>query len=110
MQALAEGDLTERARKRALESPMTPTESASDQKPRWSCPAVALGRDPRLPAAGAVLRRRYRGRMVEVQVLDRGFQFEGHNMNRSCNRSEVTGTRWNGYAFFRWPVTQGKSA
>ena len=34
-------------------------------------------RDPRLPAPGTVLTRRYKGRLLEVEVLAEGFEFEG---------------------------------
>ncbi len=111
MQALAEGDLTERARKRALEIANDADLRVHPTKASLVRPAVALGRDPRLPAAGAVLRRRYRGRMVEVQVLDRGFHFEGRKYESlSAIASEVTSTRWNGYAFFALAGSRGESA
>ncbi len=74
-------------------------------------PVVAKGRDLRLPAVGAVLRRRYRGRMVEVKVLDRGFEFEGRRYDSlSALASEVTGMRWNGFTFFGLARTQRESA
>ena len=111
MQALAEGDLTERARKRALEIANDADLRVHPTKAALARPAAVQGRDLRLPAAGAVLRRRYRGRMVEVQVLDSGFQFEGRSYDSlSAIASEVTGTRWNGYAFFALAGTPGKSA
>jgi len=85
MQALAEGDLTERARKRALEIANDADLRVHPTKASLVRPAVALGRDPRLPAAGAVLRRRYRGRMVEVQVLDHGYteQYEKQSKKKA---------------------------
>jgi hypothetical protein len=74
-QALREGDLSERARKRA-------GELANDADLRLrapvSLPASPLGEvvvspfrvlDPRRPMPGAVLRREYKGRLVEVRVL-----------------------------------------
>ena len=111
MQALAEGDLTERARKRALEIANDADLRVHPTKAALARPAAGQGRDLRLPAAGAVLRRRYRGRMVEVQVLDSGFQFEGRPYDSlSAIASEVTGTRWNGFTFFGLAGTQRETA
>jgi len=48
--------------------------------------------------------------VVEVQVLDRGFQFEGHKYESlSAIASEVPAPL-DGYAFFSLAGTQGKSA
>ena len=100
MQALAEGDLSERARKRALEI-------ANDADLRVQPPkaflkgAVPVGRDARLPAADTVLRREFKGQVIEVKVLDQGFEYEGHMYKSlSAIASKVAGTRWNGFAFF----------
>ncbi len=111
VQALAEGDLTERARKRALEIANDADLRVQPTKGVLIRPVVAKGRDLRLPAVGAVLRRRYRGRMVEVKVLDRGFEFEGRRYDSlSALASEVTGMRWNGFTFFGLARTQRESA
>jgi DUF2924 family protein len=98
LQALAEGDLSERARRRAREI-------ANDADLRVHAPKVlpcaVLGPDPRLPDAGTVLRRVFQGRSVEVKILDDGFEFEGRRyQSLSAIASSVTGTRWNGFAFF----------
>ena len=76
LQALAEGDLSERARQRAAE-----IASDGDLRTRapkgfdWSKSGNALlgpGRDHRLPVAGTELRRRYGNREIVVKVLRRG--------------------------------------
>jgi hypothetical protein len=57
--------------------------------------------DPRLPAPGTLLVRRYKDRDVIVKVLKDGFEFEGkiyHSL--SAIAREATGTKWNGYVFF----------
>jgi len=101
MQAMAEGDLSERARKRALEI-------ASDHDLRVLAPKRyrrVMGShdagDPRLPQPGTVLRRKFRDRQVEVTVRENGFDFEGrlYSSLSSC-ATAIAGTRWNGYAFF----------
>src|SRR5262245_57739341 len=83
LQALVEGDLSERARRRAEELandadirslPPRPTSKTNPPK------AEALSRserDGRLPLPGTVLTRRYKGQSLQVRVLKDGFQFEG---------------------------------
>jgi hypothetical protein len=110
LQALAEGDLSERARRRAHEI-------ALDADLRIIAPSgffdlggesvqIARGRDrrardSRLPLPGTVLRRKWKGRTVAVEVLADGFRFDSRPYS-SLSRiaSEITGTRWNGLAFF----------
>ncbi|MFC1806319.1 DUF2924 domain-containing protein [Planctomycetota bacterium] len=58
-------------------------------------------RDRRLPMPGAVLSRDYQGRTLSVTVLGDGFEFDGRRYRSlSAIASEVTGTHWNGFAFF----------
>lgn len=106
MQANAEGDLTERARRRAFEL-------ANDADLRVSAPRspigsgvgrIAASRFPannRLPMPGAILIREYRGRTLKVVVLPKGFEFEGRiYRSLSAVAKVITGTHWNGYQFF----------
>jgi Protein of unknown function (DUF2924) len=100
LQALAEGDLSERARKRALELANDADLRVHPAMASLKAP-TATGPDRRLPAAGTTLRRFFRGRNLEVQVLEDGFQFEGRSyQSLSAIASEVAGSRWNGFAFF----------
>jgi hypothetical protein len=101
MQALAEGDLPERARKRALE-----LANDADLRVQYrnslpnSCGGTD-GPDPRLPAAGTILRRSFRNQNVEVKILEEGFEFAGRRyQSLSAIASKVAGSRWNGFAFF----------
>jgi hypothetical protein len=58
-------------------------------------------RDPRLPPAGAELRRVFDGVEHVVTVLDDGFMFRGKRYKSlSMIAREISGTRWNGYGFF----------
>jgi DUF2924 family protein len=58
-------------------------------------------RDPRLPPAGTVLEREYKGKTVRATVLDRGFEYRGKKYRSlSAIAQEVTGTMWNGMLFF----------
>jgi Protein of unknown function (DUF2924). len=63
---------------------------------------VPQGRDSRLPAAGTVLTRKYRGRTIAVIVLeDGGFDLEGKRFpSLTAVAKAVTGSHWNGYLFF----------
>ncbi len=104
LQALAEGDLTRRASERAIVL-------AADADLRLRAPrqfwreleekAKQAARDPRLPAAGTLLERQYQDRHISVRILDEGFQYEGKIYDSlSSIASSITGTRWNGFAFF----------
>jgi Protein of unknown function (DUF2924) len=107
LQALAEGELSERARHRAselasdvdlrLRAPLTFWRDLEESREAKSC----AGRDPRVPLAGTTLERKYRGKTVSVKVLEDGFEYEGRRYESlSSIASSVTGTRWNGFSFF----------
>jgi hypothetical protein len=114
MQALAEGDLSQRARRRAeelardadlrLHAPQchndtTPAEpSRASPQPR-SIPAPV---DPRLPPPGTILTRPYKGQQLHVQVLTDGFAYAGRvYASLSAVAKAITGSHCNGYWFFR---------
>jgi len=108
LQAKAEGELSERARRRArqiaeegdlgLQLPQHPALlSPSTAGP----PGENFRRDRRLPPRGSLLRRSYRGQEVIVKVLEDGFEYEDQNYRSlSAIARRVTGTRWNGLLFF----------
>jgi hypothetical protein len=59
-------------------------------------------RDPRLPPIGSELIRQYQGRPIVVRVVEGGFNYDGQlYRSLSAVAYRVTGTRWNGYLFFR---------
>jgi hypothetical protein len=102
LQALSEGNLPERARLKALELANDADLRARPSRSFSRAAAAAHGRDPRIPSAGSVLRRTFQGRIIEVKVLDDGFEFDGrHYQSLSAIASKVAGTRWNGHTFFR---------
>lgn len=109
MQALAEGELSERACHRALE--IAADADLRTLAPREWLPARASGvrarrterarHDRRIPPPGTRLSRKYRGKSIVVNILADGFEYEGrHYRSLSAIACEVTGTRWNGLAFF----------
>ena len=108
MQALAEGNLSERARRRAVELAndadlrLLPPRSAQAIPAGKVSSAKVDGPDPRLPVPGQTLRRLYKGRMLHVRILSKGFEFDGvvyHSL--SAVAKAITGSHTNGYLFFR---------
>ena len=118
VQALAEGGLPERARRRAMEIandadvrfiPPRPVER-DETKPRQSVP-TEIKADDRLPMGSGVLTRPFKGRLHIVTVLPNGFQYDG-DIYRSLTAvaHAITGSHWNGYHFFRKALLHAKQA
>ena len=110
VQSLAEGTLSERARKRAEELtrdadirttlPRPPKHANADAKVVALAAPKVTAHD-RLPLPGTVLTRKYRGRQVEAKVLPQGFEYEGQvYRSLSAVAKAVTGSHWNGHLFF----------
>jgi hypothetical protein len=107
LQVQAQGDLSQRARQRALEI-ANDADLKKQVPPHWegavSSPAPSarsVRRAGRIPAAGTVLHRVYRDRSVEVKILTDGFEYEGRRYGSlSAVARAATGTRWNGLLFF----------
>ena len=112
LQALAEGDLSERARRRAAELArdadlrLNPPRGVAGEtcstevQPRTR--TVEFETDPRLPPAGTILTRNYKGRVLQVQVLRNGFEYEGQvYRSLSAVAKAVTGSHCNGFLFFK---------
>jgi Protein of unknown function (DUF2924) len=111
LQALAEGDLSERARQRAVElardadlrltSPR-PNTAAARRTATTLSPTPPRPPDRRLPPPGAVLTRAYKGRTLRVTVLADGFECDGAvYASLSAAAKAVTGSHCNGYLFFK---------
>ena len=104
MQANAEGNLSERARRRAAELAndadlrMTPPRPKAKET---TTPAPVTSGDSRLPLPGATLVRKYKGQTIQVSVLAGGFVFEGERYKSlSAVAKAVTGSHWSGHRFF----------
>ena len=111
LQALAEGDLCERARRRAMElaqdadlrlSPPRPAPTSQGPATARGSARLARPRNHRLPPAGSLLSRPYQGTTVQVRVLEHGFLYEG-TLYRSLSAvaKAITGSHCSGYRFFR---------
>lgn len=109
VQSLAEGDLSERARRRAIElandadlrrKPQTP--KPPETVNRIKTVKLPINNEPRLPLPGCSIAREYKGRTLEVNVLPDGFEFEGGVFKSlSAVAKHITGSHCNGYLFFR---------
>ncbi len=106
LQSLAEGDLSERARQRAVELACDADirVRAPRRRPRAAAipklPAAAP-RDRRLPMPGTLLVRSYRRETLQVKVLEEGFEYDGQIFaSLTAVAKRITGQHWNGYHFF----------
>ena len=114
LQALAEGGLSERARRRAAELAndadlrlLPPRLSGAGESSDLSASEKP---DDRLPPPGNILTRPYKGRIVRVRILTEGFEFEGTIYpSLSAVAKVITGSHCNGFHFFRLN-TQGASS
>jgi hypothetical protein len=111
LQALAEGDLSERARGRAhqiaqdadlrIVAPRDFFTVAGERVQTTPGDRNRRDQDSRLPLPGALLSRKWKGRTILVEVLAKGFRYENrHYPSLSAVAVAITGTRWNGLAFF----------
>ncbi|MCH7873041.1 MAG: DUF2924 domain-containing protein, partial [Planctomycetes bacterium] len=111
IQSLAEGSLTERARRRAgvlardadlrTTAPRTPVALPDGSSVKDAQPASSLA-DERVPPPGAVLTRVYRGQACHVVVRDDGFEYDGEAFRSlSAIAKKITGSHWNGLLFFK---------
>lgn len=58
-------------------------------------------RDIRLPIPGTVITKEYRGKRIQVRVLQDGFEYEDKIYKHLTAIAEkITGAHWNGYNFF----------
>ncbi len=106
MQANRYGELSDQARQRALAI-------ADDRDLRLRADSALNTGEPgprarnhrrtdlRLPLPGTVLTRSFKGKTVKVCVLPDGFRYQDRRFRSlSAVAEHITGTRWNGYAFF----------
>ncbi len=110
LQALAEGDLSERARQRAAElandadlrlNPPKMLQPAFEPAEQTSTHTLRAKSDDRLPPPGTILTRAYKGAVLQVLVLEDGFEYQGQvYASLSAVARAITGSHCNGYLFF----------
>ena len=109
LQALAEGDLSERARRRAAELANDADLRLSPPRQKQTTPASVQknGRaralaNGHLPLPGTILTRWYKGQTLKVQVLRHGFEYDGQvYKSLSAAAKAITGSHTSGFLFFR---------
>jgi hypothetical protein len=111
LQALAEGDLSDRARRYAdqivndadlrLLPPKELTQPAAvNAAPKPVRPQQQT--DGRLPQPGSTITRLYKGQTLQVEVLPAGFAYQGTvYASLSAVAKAITGSHCNGFLFFR---------
>ncbi len=117
IQAMAEGDLSERARERARElardadlrvRPPTGSDHLGLAiQPRPNGPLrtlsgkIVVKRDSRVPTDGSVITRVFKGHEYRVTVLPHGYEYDGQVFRSlSAVAHAITGSHWNGLRFF----------
>ena len=116
LQALAEGGLSERARQRAAELANDADLRANPPQTiplpvSAEAPASRPSADDRLPPAGAVLTRPYKGAVLQVKIRADGFEHEGLVYpSLSAVAKAITGSHCNGFLFFKGCLNQGAHA
>ena len=115
MQALAEGDLSQRALQRAAELArdadlrLNAPQNIANTTPPSEPISITAPIDPRLPPPGTILTRPYKGQLVQVQVLTEGFAYAGRIYpSLSAVAKTITGSHTNGYLFFRNTLNHNK--
>src|SRR5882724_8395353 len=109
LQALAEGDLSERARRQAAELAQDADLRLSPPRQKRTAPASIQenGRsntsiNGHLPLPGTILTRWYKGQTLKVQVLRHGFEYDGQvYKSLSAVAKAITGSHTSGFLFFR---------
>jgi hypothetical protein len=111
MQAIEYGDLSEKAKQKAQEiandadlrirAPKGMFKGTANNSERTTETAFSPTGDRRLPMPGTVLTREYKGEVISVTVLNKGFEYEGKvYKSLSAVAKAVTGSHWNGFKFF----------
>ncbi len=108
-QAQAEGGLPESARQHAMaiaRDVRLRTRGSSNVAGRLPAErtvtsTMAPTHDSRLPLPGSLLVKDFKGQTIVVRVLDDGFEYDRRRFSSlSAVAQAITGTKWNGFAFF----------
>jgi len=84
----------EAGKKAKAETKKTPAKKIRQAKPMGE-------RDPRLPAVGTTITKTYKGKTLNVQVLEQGFEYEGQVFRSLSGLAKhITGQIINGFLWF----------
>ena len=79
----------------------TVTPVAAGEKPILAA-QTAKPRDSRIPPVGTVISKNYKGEILEVKVLDNGFEYKGQVFKSiSALAVHIVGAPISGYVFFK---------
>ncbi|MCA9540533.1 MAG: DUF2924 domain-containing protein [Myxococcales bacterium] len=107
LQAEREGGLSPRALDRI--AALAPPEGGAPRSSALPAEPDVPIRDPRLPPAGTILRRAHKGEVHEVLVRADDFLWHGRAFaSLTALAQAITGSRWNGYAFFGAALAEAK--
>ncbi|MFA5146793.1 MAG: DUF2924 domain-containing protein [Candidatus Omnitrophota bacterium] len=107
LQELEYGSISEKAQKRIKEliakyDPINNKVLRPDPEAANQNYSYRPFRDKRLPIPGSKIIRMYKGKKLEVKVLERGFEYEGKIYKSiSAVTLVITGTNWNAFDFFK---------
>ena len=94
----------EAGKKAKAETKKTPgkkTEAASTAAKRIRQAKPIGERDPRLPKVGTIITKTYKGKTLNVRVLEQGFEYEGQVFRSLSGLAKhITGQIINGFLFF----------
>jgi hypothetical protein len=103
IQEIAYGKLSDVAQTR-LEQLITvydPVNNRLLRKTTGTESGVKIKRDRRLPIPGSVIIKIYKGIVIKVKVLEKGFEYDGKTYRTLSQMANIlTGNHWNGYLFF----------
>ena len=92
MEIVSDADI----RRRPAKAPATTPEA-----PRSAPIPVPVSLDNGVPIPGSLITREYKGRLLDVLVLDEGFEYAGERFKSlSAVAKRITGSYCNGYLFF----------
>jgi hypothetical protein len=100
--------------KRPAAKKAAPKRTAKPKATAPTAPRTSQPRDPRLPAAGSVITKTYKGKALKVEVREMGFRYDGKEWSSlTAIALAVTGAKSiNGRLFFgvseRKPKTTGE--
>ena len=107
LQADHEGDLSDRARRRATELAndadvrVTPPRDQRGDAGGGTTATTDTSADNRLPEIGDTIVRQYKGRQVRVVVQKDGFEYDGRRYKSlSAVAKAISGSHCNGFRFF----------
>jgi hypothetical protein len=113
LQATKDGGLPESVRQYAIaiargtELRLRMTENVSrrhagvPQEQTVTTMVIQTPRDARLPMPGSLIVKHYKDQTIVVKVLSNAFEYDSRKFaSLSAIAGEITGTRWNGFAFF----------